>query len=164
MRSLRAIQAAAAVLALTPAWAGAQLQSSRLAGQLLSTDGSPVVGAELTVAGTVLASRSDSSGRFLLEALPAGQLRVQARAVGYAPLDTTLTLQAGESHSVVLRMVRTAQQLAPVVTEAVLPYGKPLRYQHTGRFDDFYDRRAKRPGTFFTRRTSSGPEGIRRRS
>jgi len=38
-----------------------------------------------------------------------------------------------------------------VVTEAVLPHGKPLRYQHTGRFDDFYERRAKRPGKYFTR-------------
>lgn len=139
------------MLALTPPWAGAQLQASRLAGQLLSTDGSPVVGAELTVAGTVHSSRSDSSGRFVLEAVPAGQVRMQARAVGYLPLDTTLTLQAGESHSVVLRMVRTVQQLAPVITEAVLPYGKPLRYQHTGRFDDFYERRARQPGTFFTR-------------
>ena len=151
MRLLLGMQAAAVLLALAPTLAGAQAYSSRLVGQLVANDGSPVIDAEITAAGSLLATRSDSAGRFVMDAAPIGQLRLQARAVGFAPLDTTLTLQAGETRSATLRMLRTVQQLAPVVTEAVLPYGKPLRYQHTGRFDDFYERRAKRPGTYFTR-------------
>lgn len=134
-----------------PVSLGAQANSTQLAGRLTATDGSPVAGAEVTVAGSLLAARSDSAGRFLVEAVPPGEIRIQVRALGFAPLDTTLTLLPGASHSLSLTMVRSVQQLAPVVTEAVLPYGKPLRYQHTGKFDDFYERRAKRPGTFFTR-------------
>lgn len=151
-----------ALLVLAPGWAGAQLQSARLAGQLVSGEGSPISGAEITVAGTLLSSRTDSAGRFLLEALPAGQVRVQARALGFSPLDTTLTVQAGELHSATFRMVRNVQQLDPVVTEAVLPFGKPARYRHTAKFDEFYERRAKRPGTFFTREDieSSGRSSV----
>lgn len=147
----RCILAATVFLALAPAWARAQAQSARLDGRLVSHDGSPVVGAEITIAGIPLSVRSDSAGRFVVEALSAGRVRVQVRALGFAPLDTTLTVQPGEPRTATFRMVGSVQQLAPVVTEAVLPYGKPLRYQHTGKFDDFYERRAKRPGIFFTR-------------
>ena len=129
----------------------AQAQSSRVSGVLLAADKSPVVGAEITAGGTLREARSDSAGRFEIEGLRAGEVRVHARALGFAPLDTTVTLQTGQSLIVVFTMSRNVQQLAPVITEAVLAYGKPGRYRHTGRFDDFYERRAKRPGVFYTR-------------
>ena len=93
---------------------------------------------------------SDSSGSFTIP-LAQERARVQVRALGYAPLDTIVTFEPGQSTAVTLRMARNVQLLAPVVTEAILAYGKPIRYQHTGRFDDFYERRARRPGTFFAR-------------
>ena len=133
-----------------PVSLGAQAVTTQLSGRLAATDGSPVAGAEVTVAGSVLAARSDSAGSFLFEAVPLGEVRIRVRALGFAPLDTLIMMQGGPN-SVALTMARSAQQLAPVVTEAVLPYGKPLRYQHTSKFDDFYERRAKKPGTFFTR-------------
>lgn len=151
MHLFRAIVPAAFLLAFVPAWTGAQVPLARLSGQLLAGDGSPVAGAEIEVGGSRVSNRSDSAGKFLVEAAPSGRVRLQVRVLGFSPLDTTLALQAGETYSVTLRMARTVQQLDPVVTEAVLPYGKPIRYQHTGRFDEFYERRAKRPGTYFTR-------------
>lgn len=151
MRSVRGFEAIFALLALSPAWLGAQAETSRLAGRVLSTDGAAVAGARVSVGWSLPPIRSDSAGQFLVEAAPSGRVRLQVRVLGFSPLDTTLTLQAGENHAVTFRMTRSVQQLEPVITEAVLPYGKPLRYQHTGRFDDFYERRAKRPGTFFTR-------------
>lgn len=135
---------------LVPFTAAAQEATSRVIVQLLERDGAPVVGATFTVGGTVHPVTSDSAGRVVLH-IAGATVRLQARAVGYVPLDTTLTIPPDNTQPLVLRMVRAAQQLAPVVTEATLPYGKPLRYQHTGRFDDFYERRAKRAGTFFTR-------------
>lgn len=131
--------------------AGTQAQSSRITGVLSSMDGSPVVDAEITANGYLLEARSDSAGRFTMDGLSTGNLRIQARALGYAPLDTTVTVQDGQDRLVVFAMNRNVQQLAPVVTAAALAYGKPERYRHTGRFDDFYERRAKRPGVFFTR-------------
>lgn len=151
MRPICMVQAALALSVCMPTWAAAQGQTARLSGQLLADDRTPVVGAEVTLTGASLVARSDSSGRFVLDGITPGAVRVQTRAVGYAPLDTTVTLRGGDTHILTLRMARAVQQLAPVITEAALPYGKPLRYQHTGKFDDFYERRAKRPGTFFTR-------------
>ena len=150
MRFLRGIHTATVCFALISSWAQAGAQTS-VEGRIVKLDGSAVVGAEITVAGRLLSARSDSAGRFSLEGVPSGAIRFQARALGFAPLDTTITISAERVTSVTLRMTQNVQQLAPVVTEAALPYGKPERYRHTGRFDDFYERRAKRPGVFFTR-------------
>lgn len=117
--------------------------------QIVTHTGSPVIDAEITIDGSRVI-RSDLAGRFSLSGAAIGQVRLQVRALGFTPLDTLLTLLAGDDVAV-LRLTQHAQQLAPVVTEAVLPYGKPLRYQHTSRFDDFYERRARRHGTYFTR-------------
>src|SRR5687768_7379774 len=134
---------------ILPPIAGAQTELANLSGRVSIPQGAPVAGAEVIVGGLRRAV-SDSAGNFVVDNVPRGSTRVQARAIGYKPLDTLIVVAAA-AHSVALVMSPHAQVLAPVVTEAVLPYGKPLRYQHTGRFDDFYERRAKRPGTFFTR-------------
>jgi hypothetical protein len=136
--------------ALSSLPAQAQHAAGTLRGKVVSHDGHPVVGAEVRIDGASATAMSDSSGRFEIR-LARERARVQVRALGYTLLDTVLVLVPGESTLVTLRMLRNVQQLAPVITEAVLPYGKPMRYQHTSRFDDFYERRAKRPGTFFTR-------------
>lgn len=150
MRFHRGIRMAAVCFALisTSAQAGAQ---TTVEGRIVRLDGSAVVGAEITVGETLLSARSDSAGRFSLDGVPSGPLRFQARALGFTPLDTTIALPVALTRLVTLRMTQNVQQLAPVVTEASLPYGKPERYRHTGRFDDFYERRARRPGVFFTR-------------
>lgn len=150
MRLLGRIHGATVCLALSALCAEAEAQTV-VEGRIVRLDGSAVAGAEITVGGTLLSARSDSGGRFSLEGIPPGPTRFQARALGFAPLDTTITLRAGQPRSVTLRMTQNVQQLAPVVTEAALPYGKPERYRHTGRFDDFYERRAKRAGVFLTR-------------
>lgn len=141
---------AVAAFALGSVSLQAQPAGSTVRGQVVSHDGHPVVGAEIRIDGTSVPTTSDSSGRFVI-LLAQERVRVQVRALGYAPLDTVVTIEPRQTTSLTLQMVQNVQQLAPVVTEAVLPYGKPMRYQHTGRFDDFYERRAKRPGTFFTR-------------
>lgn len=146
--SLRML-ATAVLLASAPFMGRLQAQSAQLVVKFVAADGSPVAGVEMRLGGLVQPTRSDSTGRIVIGA-PVGQVRIQARALGFSPLDTTLTLR-GREQGATLRMFRTVQQLEPTIIEAVLPYGKPLRYQHTGRFDDFYERRARRPGTFFTR-------------
>lgn len=139
-----------ALLTLTlPVIASAQTELARLSGRLTGAQGEPVAGAEVIVGGARRAV-SDSAGEFVLDNLPRGSTRVQVRAIGFAPIDTLVVVTAAE-HVITLAMSPNVQVLPRVVTEAVLPYGKPLRYQHTSRFDDFYERRARRPGTFFTR-------------
>lgn len=110
----------------------------------------PFAGAEVTVTATGHSARSDSAGRFRFPAVPPGFVHVRARAVGYAYADTILTVEKDRSHSIALTLIPVAQTLETVVVEAALPFGKPARYAGTSKFDEFYERRARGRGTFFT--------------
>ena len=139
-----------AAIALS-AESSAQATTSELAGVVVTETGDPIADVALSIGRTELATKSDAAGRFVFASAPWGQVRLRARAVGYAPVDTLMNLQSGTSYSVRLQLRRFVPQLDTVQVRATLAYGKPARYQHTGKFDDFYERRARRPGTFFTR-------------
>lgn len=129
----------------------AQATSAELAGVIVTEEEEPLADVVLSIGGTDLSARSDGSGRFHFAAAPWGQVRLRARAVGFAPLDTLMLLQSGLAYTVRLRLTRFVPQLDTVRVEATLAYGKPARYRHTSKFDDFYERRAKKPGSYFTR-------------
>lgn len=118
---------------------------------VVTETGDPIPDVALSIGRSDLTTKSDAAGRFLFANAPWGQVRLRARAVGYAPVDTLMLLQSGTSYSVRLSLKRFVPQLDTVRVQAPLAYGKPARYQHTGRFDDFYERRANKPGTYFTR-------------
>lgn len=129
----------------------AQATSAAVIGEVVTEDGAALADAIISIAGSDLLTKSDSRGRFHFPSAPWGQVRLRARVVGFVPQDTLLMLASGGSYSVRLRLVRLVSQLDTVRVHAILPYGKPARYSHTGKFDEFYERRAKRPGTYFTR-------------
>lgn len=108
-----------------------------------------MAGADVTIGGS-FRTTSDTSGEFVVDNVLRGSTRMLVRAIGFAPVDTVIAI-TGAQHAIMVVMYPRVHILTPAVTEAVLPYGKPLRYQHTSKFDDFYERRARRPGTFFTR-------------
>lgn len=113
-------------------------------GTVIGADRRRIVGAQVMQAGRTLAT-TDSAGRFAIDAGVSGMLSI--RALGYAPLDTNLAPRmAGDSAFVVI--MRPVQSLPTV---EVLANGKPARYASTGRFDEFYERRSKGFGKFFTR-------------
>lgn len=140
-QALRAAERTAAAAALAPA--------ATIDGVLLA-DAKPMAGAEVTLTATGQSVRSDSAGRFRLTAVPSGFVHVRARAVGFAFADTVLMVEKDRSYSIALTLVRVVPQLETVVVDAALPSGKPARYAGTSKFDDFYERRARGPGTFFT--------------
>ena len=57
--------------------------------------GQPVAGARVTVAGTALGAGVDSTGHYLLRALPAGRARLRAEAPGYGPSEAEVTVRPG---------------------------------------------------------------------
>ncbi len=130
---------------------GAQATSAQLDGVVVTETGDPLADVVLSIGRSDATARTDANGRFALSAVPWGQVRLHARALGFAPKDTVMSLQSGLSYSIRLRLVKFVPQLDTVLVQASLAHGKPARYRHTGRFDDFYERRAKRPGNFFTR-------------
>ncbi|MCR4340106.1 MAG: Plug and carboxypeptidase regulatory-like domain-containing protein [Gemmatimonadaceae bacterium] len=140
-----------AALIVGAAETSAQATTSELHGVVLSAAGDPLSDVAVSIAAGDLSTRTDADGRFSFGAAPWGQVRLRLRALGHAPLDTLMLLQSGLAYTVRLRLARFVPQLDTVRVEATLAYGKPARYRHTGKFDDFYERRAKKPGSYFTR-------------
>lgn len=136
---------------LTPPDIQAQATSAELRGVVVSQAGGPLRDVAISVAAPESATRTDELGRFSIPSAPWGQVRLRIRAVGFVPLDTLMLLQSGTSYSLRFQLKQLVPQLDTVRVRGALAYGKPARYRHTGRFDDFYERRARRPGNFFTR-------------
>src|SRR5688500_7240324 len=136
---------------VVPGGSAAQATTSSLSGIVVNEAGEPVADVALSIGQSGASASTDAAGRFEFAAVPWGQVRLRARALGFAPKDTVLNLESGLAYTVRLQLVKFVPQLDTVQVQETLAYGKPARYRHTGKFDDFYERRAKRPGTFFTR-------------
>jgi len=67
------------------------------------------------------ATRSDSAGRFFLRDASPGRVRLRAVAFGYAPVDTAITVIAGDTVRLALGLRMLPQSLAPVRTVAKSP-------------------------------------------
>ncbi len=150
IRSWSAAVCGAIALAAAPE-VGAQATTSELHGVVLNEAGDLLGDVAVSIPTGDLSTRTDAEGRFSFTAAPWGQVRLRVRALGHAPLDTLLLLQSGTARTVRLRLRQFVPQLDTVTVQATMAYGKPARYRHTGKFDDFYERRAKKPGTYFTR-------------
>ena len=101
------VLAAAACLGQAPAVARAATATIR--GMVVDSAGAPVAGVTVSVlpAGTPGAV-SDDSGRFTVEHVPVGPVRLAARRLGYAPVAMTVELPASGLDSVRVQMQATA--------------------------------------------------------
>jgi|SRR5438876_4643234 len=69
--------------------------SARVTGQV-TAKGEPVAGALVEATGSQIDAWTDRQGRFDLHGLPSGRNHLEVRALGFDPLDTTLSLRRGE--------------------------------------------------------------------
>jgi iron complex outermembrane receptor protein len=83
-------------------------------GSVRERQGQPVSGARVVIPGTTLSARTDLSGTFRIPNVPAGSVRLQAGAIGYARVDTTIALTGGDSTTVVLTLALEPLALPPV--------------------------------------------------
>jgi len=94
--------------------------SGVISGQVTdSTAQQPLVGAQITLLGEGGAQlrgvRTDASGRFVLPNVPAGQQRLRARFVGYAPKELSLTVLDGQTSRIDFALMPRSLQLDQVV-------------------------------------------------
>ena len=82
------------LLALLPIAAAAQ---GVVRGTVRDPHGTPIRGAVVGVPGTTLYDVTDPAGRYRLAPVPAGELRVRAAAIGFAPASTTVTVGVAPS-------------------------------------------------------------------
>lgn len=97
-------------VAQTPATTGT------LRGVVRTTDTQqPVVGSQVFVPASMLATITDEQGRYTLRNVPAGSVRVQTRAVGYGSMTQTTTVSAGGDVTLDFSLAHSAIQLDQVV-------------------------------------------------
>lgn len=101
----RAVHRAAAVAAALAMPAGLLAQSATIAGRVA------VKGAQMALTYTVVSASpggdeqfTNGEGRFLIHNVPPGRVTLRVRHIGYAALDTTVDVAAGDTVRVVLEM------------------------------------------------------------
>ena len=89
------------------------------------TAGEPVRGAVVAVPGTTLGTRTDADGHFRLAGVPAGLLRVHFAAIGFAAVDTSVTITAGDTLTLDIAAAFAPLALPPVdvVSDKVPHFG-----------------------------------------
>jgi hypothetical protein len=113
----------------------------RLEGRVLGVNGVPLVGAAVSVAGTVdeRPARTDSTGGWALDSVPVQTTEIGVRALGYIPARMVLDPQRGRLAGDTIQMERIPQDL-----EATVIVGQ----RTTARRDAFERRRSAGVGTF----------------
>ncbi|HVF41341.1 MAG TPA: carboxypeptidase regulatory-like domain-containing protein [Gemmatimonadaceae bacterium] len=142
----------ALLIALCPVPAFAQAfqeQTSIVVAFVTDSAGNPISGADVQIVGTSLRGNTDEAGRVALLAVPVGKATLRVRRLGFGESTIQITVTPGATPDVRSRLRPVAANLKKVVVRSDLL--KPDRYAKTGRFDEFYRRRATGSGTFLTR-------------
>ncbi|HEY0529785.1 MAG TPA: TonB-dependent receptor [Gemmatimonadaceae bacterium] len=85
-------------------------------GTVVSSDGSPVSGADIFLVETLENATSDSAGHFALRTTFRGTTRIIARRIGFAP--TELSISPPTTDTLRLSLVRKAPTLVPITVTA----------------------------------------------
>jgi len=114
----------AAALLIAPFGAAmAQLQTGSLFGIILDTEGSPLLGATVTLSGigAPQTQLSDAQGRFRFVGLPPGTYRLQAHRDGFSPTDMdNLIVHVGRNTDVEVTLLPSINESMTITGEAPL--------------------------------------------
>jgi hypothetical protein len=146
LRSRRCIATAAAatcLIASTLRGQAGEVGTGGISGAVRDSTGAAIVGAEIKLQGGNLRAETDERGQFLLAKVPAGQLQLQVRRIGFKPDTVDLMVMAGQTVPLTVTVQRLAVELRPVVV-----YG---RQGLKGHMAGFYARKERGMGRFITR-------------
>ncbi|MGH7699491.1 MAG: TonB-dependent receptor domain-containing protein [Gemmatimonadales bacterium] len=80
-----------------------------------ASTGAPIAGAQVTVVGTSLGTRTDAEGRYMLANLPAGQHQLRITAIGFKALLLRVGVDPGATASANAELVASVLELDAVV-------------------------------------------------
>ncbi|MEI8031851.1 MAG: TonB-dependent receptor [Chlorobiaceae bacterium] len=83
-------------------------------------DGEGIYGASVTIAGTTIGTATDMNGNFTLSNVPAKQEKISVSIVGYAAASQTVTVTAGQTAVVNLKLGQTTIMASEVIVGASL--------------------------------------------
>ena len=120
----------AVVLSLPPSISVAQdsltaARPGRIVGRVVdASNGGPVPGAQVTIQGRVITSMTDWSGRYALNAVPAGTYTVTVRTIGYTPKTVSgVNVPAGTAVPLDVTLTASAIEVAAVEVTAEMERG-----------------------------------------
>lgn len=113
---LRWVGALIALAAVAPPLVGQQQNSGTITGTVTDqANGQPLSDARISVAGSVLQTTSDARGNYRLVNVPAGQVSLSVRRIGYRGGEQTVTLAAGGTATADFRLSASVVTLDEVI-------------------------------------------------
>lgn len=85
-----------------------------ISGHIQDRFGKRIEGASVSVVGKGSGSSSEADGSYRIDGVPAGRIRVEAQAMGYAPLSKVIQLAEGASVTCNFELIASQQQLGEV--------------------------------------------------
>ena len=98
--------------------------TARVAGVVRGPNGQPLGGARVGLQGTFSETTADERGTYQLAALPAGTQTIEARAIGYVPVRSTVNLYPNRAVTKDLSFAAAAQVLETVDVQAKQLYSR----------------------------------------
>ena len=117
---------------------------SLLVVRVVDEQGSPLMGARVTVGGVDRGATTGGSGEAMVEAIPRGLRLVEVRRQGYAPERVAADFTPGDTVRREVKMTPDAVELEGLT---VTSWGRSVRLRNNG----FYDRQRRGLGSFITR-------------
>ncbi|HEY0304551.1 MAG TPA: carboxypeptidase-like regulatory domain-containing protein [Longimicrobiales bacterium] len=107
-----------AALLLTPAWAGAQ-QNGTITGRVIDrANNTPLIGAQVVIAGTTRGTVTNQEGRFAIPQVPAGERQVRVTHLGFKGATQTVAVVAGATATVNFDLQETVLEMESVIVTA----------------------------------------------
>jgi outer membrane receptor for ferrienterochelin and colicin len=120
--TIRAFITVLAVAVVTPIIAEAQITTGAVRGRVTSTTGDVVDGAEVIAINAATGVRrttvANNQGEYAFPSLPVGSYRIQARRLGFGPVETPITVRLGETGLLNFQLTAAAVQISEVTVTA----------------------------------------------
>lgn len=118
-RRIRFAMTVALVLSLSPVLALSAQQAGTIEGRVLAEDsGRPLAGAQVFIPGSGLGALTGNDGRYTLRNVPTGETRVRARLIGHRTATRTVSVDQGETITLIFRLAPSALQMESLVVTA----------------------------------------------
>lgn len=119
-----ALAVPALLLAATASLADAQQPPAQatgaIAGVVNDETGKPLAGARVSIEALAVQTITDSTGRFILAGLPARNVIVSFRQLGYRPAVASIDVPANQTLNLGISLVPLAEELSAIVVEAAI--------------------------------------------
>jgi TonB-dependent starch-binding outer membrane protein SusC len=96
-RASRSLVLALVSSVLSAGGLGAQTPTGTISGRVAGDNGQPLAGAQVSVRGTGLGTRTGDNGRYTIVNVPIGQYRLRAQMLGHRPVEDSVTVVAGQT-------------------------------------------------------------------